>query len=610
MAVAKNTDLSPSNNIPGFHVQLLFNSAGAGDENEPNTVMLLGERLSTGGGAVNAVYDLNSEQDAIDLFAQKSTVHRMYRALISQVGDGNVRVKACGVAEPSGGVAAVYKIVVSVPGTNPTAAGSIRLQICGDEVSVGYTTSDTDSTIGAALLAELNKLKNVPCTFAHSSGTITVTYNIKGAIGEDLPIRCFVNEKQDTGVYLGPGSLTYATAGSGSGSTRLTCGTQTATATLTDAGAGVGVTAADFATGMKAALAAGDYFVTGGTVATATLPLYYRNGRDIRRVSAAVLTTTGVTAQLTGGSATDGTGSANSVTYNGTLGTGLPTLTTALSNISNAGSFGEWVCPWASAGSSSTGLSAIATQIEAEANGEVQKNQHLTVCSVDSESTAAAIAAACTPALTGSLRYIIDHCPDAGQQGYELAARRAAMMAAWVTPATNSDSLALKTTAGVPLNLPALAVRATVGTKKAAITDGLEELVVSGGRLVILRGRTTTNSPDKELWDPSYIRQVGLHRRELKNEGNATFADSFVKVDGVINQTNDITSESVEDWAIGKLYDWESRGLYDGAEQLKSAVRAEIDADDSSRINLFVPTSPRIAWHQTGVVAAQSAPTI
>jgi hypothetical protein len=536
MPVPLNPNLTPANLRPGVYVSILLNASSSGDGLEPNTVLCLGELISGGTAAPDAVYDITSEQDAIDRFVRASTVHRQVRAVISQAGEGNVRIKAVGVT-PSG-VAATYRIVCTIPTTNPTAASAARIQVCGEEVTVGWSTTDTASTIATALKAQLDLLTNVPFTFGVSSETITATYNVTGAVGEDAPIRCY----QGTGgVYFGPGAVVYATNATGAGSVKLACGTQTASATTAN-----GDTPTVIATAMKAALAAGDYFVTGGTVAVGTLPLYYRDGRDVRRIAASVVTSTGTTATMTGGSATDGTGSASSFSYSGTQGTGLPTLTTALTNITNAGSFGEWTCPWPSAGSSSTGLSAIATQIEADANGEIQKNQHLTVCSVGTETVAAAIAAACSPALTTSTRYIIGFCPDGGQQGYELAARRAAEIAAWSTPATNSDGLPFISRAGVPLNFPALAVRPSNGTIKASILDGLEAWLVEGGRLVVERGRNTSNADEQDLWDPSYIRQIGLYRREVRSEGNATFAGTFIKADGVVTQSNEIDIGAIE----------------------------------------------------------------
>lgn len=611
MAVPVNQDLTRSNKRPGVYVQLLLNSAGSGDDFEPNTLLLLGERdPSTATKAPDALFDLSSEQDASDWFGPRSTVRRMYRAAVAQVGEGNIRVKAVGVAPAPGGVASIYQLVVSTPASagGATAAGQLRAQVCGDEVAISYASGDSASTIAQALYNQLILLQFCPCTFSLNGATITIIYNVVGAVGEDLPLRFFINDKQDTGVYVGPGTITIASNAVGNGTLQVIMGSQTVSVALTN-----GNQPNTIAQALLSAFNGGDYFcdllksvVAGGP--PATLPLYYRSGRDIRRMSAKVITSTGTTVQLPGGLATDGTGSASSVSYagTGTPGSGGPSLTNALSNISAAGSFGEWVCPW----TDSSTLGAIATQIENDGNGEQQKNQHLTVCLIGTEAAGAGIPGATSPALSSSLRYVLGFCPDAGQQGYELAARRAAMIAAWLTPATNSDGLPFKTTARIPMNLPAQAVRPTPGTIKAALLDGLEPWVVVAGRLQVERGRNASNASDDVLWDPSYIRQYGFYRRDLRTDGQATFGSTFIKADGRIDQPNQVTIASVTAWAIGKLSQWEKVGVYDGAVQLAPDVRVQINPGDRSRVDLVVPASPIIPLHQLGIVAARTAPAL
>lgn len=621
MSIPHNTDVGAANKTPGFYVQIVNGGGNAADAAEPSTVLLMGEMLSSGSWAPGSVYSPTSERDVIDgagggvAGAASPTILLQYRAAMAQVGEGNVTVKCVPVLEASGGTAATFQIVVHVvtpstlaATTNPTIAGTLRVQIDGVEVSVGYTTSDTNATIAAALRAELLKQKFLPCTVgALSTATIPLTFVHKAAYGEDLPVRAYYTA--GSGVYLGVGSLTYANVASGAGSAKLVMGTQTASASIANSDS-----AATVAASMKAALLTDDYPLIGGAVVTATFPLLLREGRDVRRVAASVVTTTTTTAALTGGSATDGTGSASSFSYNGTPGAGLPTLTTALANVDNAGSFGEWTCPWNTAGSSSTGLTALATAIEAAGNGEANKNQHLTIGSIDVEATAAAIAAAVNPVLGSSLRYIIGFCPDAGQMAYELAARRAAMIAAWRTPATNSDAYfggtPFQTRNGVPLNLPAQRIRPTRGTINAAINDGLEVWGVAGGLLGVVRGRNTSTASEEELWDPSYIRQQGYHRRDSKADAQATFKDPKFKADGILSQPGEISTASVEAWGIGLLDRWEKLGIFDGAEELKGAVKAEVDASNRDDVNLFLPSSPVIMTHRFLTVLGRSAPAL
>ncbi len=630
MAIPKNTDLTPANKTPGIYVQIQNGGAGAGDPNEQSTVLLLGEMLPGGAWAPNGVYDVTSEQDIIDgadgpwtdsgsVTTGCSTIRRQYRAVVAQVGEGNVRIKAAAVAPPSGGTAATYpSITVHVVSTstllavtNPTTGGVLEFQVCGEVFSVPFTTSDTNATIAVLLRAELVKSKTLPLsTGAVSTATIPLTYNMKGALGEDCPFRA--NVTPGSGVYLGVGTITYTSsaAGGSPGTATLTMGTQTASAAVASGG-----TDAVTAAAMKAALLTDDYPLIGLGIppASAVFPLAMRNGRDVRRVSANLTVVTTQTVTLQGGSATSGTPDATP-SYNGVPGAGLPTLTTLLANIDNAGSFGEWTAPWNTTGNSSTGLNALATQIELSANGVNCKNQHLTICSVASETTAAAIAPACSPALGSSQRYVIGHQPDAGQQGYELTARRAAMFAAWISPATNSDigfgGTPFKTSGGVPLNLPSLRIRSTRATLNAAIVDGLEPWCTVGGSIGVLRGRSCSTATEEPLWDPSDIRQRDMIRRRLISSASTTFVNPKVKADGIVTQSGEITTASVEGWAVGEIHQYEREGFYDGAEEMKSGVAAEIDQANRSKINLVVPASTVVIVHQFGVVLAKSAPSL
>lgn len=628
MAIPRNTDVGNANKFPGIYTQIVNGGGNAVDPNEPSTVVLLGEMLSTGQWAPGGVYTPTSEQDVINgagggtAGVAAPTILLQYRAAMAQVGEGNVSVKCVPVLEASGGTAATYPITVHVVNTstlaattNPAVAGTLCFQVAGVEVSVGFTTSDTNATIAAALRAELVKQTYLPVTVsAVSTASFLLTFPHKGAYGEDLPLRAYYTP--NSGVYIGVGTVTYANQANGAGSTKLTIGTQTCTATITS-GDLTSVIAGASSGGLKLALMQDDFPVIGGAVtsgSSSTMPLFMREGRDVRRVAISVVTTTTTTATLSSGSATDGTGSATSFTYNGTQGAGLPVLTTALANLDNAGSFGEWTCPWVTAGGSTTGLTAIATAIEAAGNGENNKNQHLTICSVDSEANAAVIASGTSPQLSTSLRYVVGWCPDAGQMGFELSARRAAMVAAWQTPATNSDigfgGTPFQSRGAVPLNRPAGRIRPSRSAINTAIIDGLEPWAVLNGRYGVVRGRNTSNATEQELWDPSWIRQQGYQRRDLINDGYATFTSPKVKADGILNQANEISTDSVRGWAVGRMQVWEKAGVYDGAEQLKGAVKCEVDSQFRDRINLFVPSSPVVMAHQFLVVLGRSVPTI
>jgi hypothetical protein len=194
-----------------------------------------------------------------------------------------------------------------------------------------------------------------------------------------------------------------------------------------------------------------------------------------------------------------------------------------------------------------------------------------------------------------------------------MAARRAAMLAAWISPATNSDiawnGTPFRTTALVPLNYPSQQLRPSRANMKAALLDGLEPWIVDGGKFGILRGRNTTLNPEEETWDPSYIRQIGQLRRDLRAAGGS-LDNPVIRADGQTNAPNHVTTDSLTALLVGVLFAAQDAGYYDGAELLKDAVSVEIDGTDRSRVNAVVPASPAPMLHQFSIVSSRTAPPL
>src|SRR5579871_1295966 len=352
MSFATNPNLPLSYVKPVVAVAIDTNAPAVANADEASTVLLWGEQLAAGIAPLNSVQPLNSLQDAINNYGKRSTLARMLRAALSQQGvTGAVRFFGIGVAPPVGGTAATMQIAASVvdasgaPATNPLAAGGATIILGGTEAaSLSWTTSDTATTIGAALAAALNALEYVPFgTWSNATGTVSATANIKGALLEDYPIRVVYSKPPaQTGVYFGPGSLTFLVNAVGAGSVVITSGATTITTALAG-----GETPTQIGDEVVAQLQTNDYPLVAGKNNAGVVPIYFSPGHDVRRPSCNVVTTTGTTAQFTGGSATDGSGNpTHPATQAGTVGSGFPALTTAVANMRASGSFGKQVCPW------------------------------------------------------------------------------------------------------------------------------------------------------------------------------------------------------------------------------------------------------------------------
>jgi len=605
VTVPINPDLPLSQVRPQTAVYLDFKAPGGGDESEPINVILFGERLTSGQWAPNSVNAILSQKDADDGAGSTSLLALIARSALGTGKASNVRLWGVPIAEAAAGTASIGKLVVS--GT-ATAAGGANILFGSQVVSVSWATGDTGATVATALLAALQALDRQPFTFALNTATITYTATQKGAVFEDWPIRVSYTV-QGTGIYFGPGSVTFATNAVGAGTVKIINGSTTVSATLAN-----GNTPTVIGDAVVAALNGDDFPLDAGTNAAGVVPLYFAHNRICRRTSVAVVTSTGTTATLTGGSATDGTGSASSLTYNGTLGAGFPSLATALTNVHNKGSFGKWVCPWSNA----TPLGSLFSQVVTDAGGGTgaQRGQVVHVGSVDGLAAAGALAAGTSPAMTtdpqGQVRGAVAWCPDAGVPAWDLAVRTAVMRASVSSPFHVYNGEKVPYNADVPVYTPDAAVWPSDLTINSALRDyGLTPLVVKGGVLVVEQGRTTSLSSDRRLWDWSYVDQRDSHRRDVRTEGPSRFKDcALVASLDAVNTENDITTDVVKAWLRGKLFQWQLEGTYDGATALAPLVDAQINAGQASRCDAVYPDSPKIPFHILSLISQQASPPI
>jgi phage tail sheath gpL-like len=611
-----NPNLPLSYVKPTIAVAIDTQAPTSGNDAEASTLLLWGEQLAAGIASLNSPQALTSVTDAVNYYGQRSPIVRDLRAALSQNGvNGAVQIYGVGVSEPSGGTAGTAQIVVSIPGgSNPTAAGGATVTLGGvEQASVSWTTTDTATTIGAALATALNACLYTPFgTWTNASGTVTATFNIKGARMEDYPLR-FAYTAPSNGVYFGPGTITIATNATGAGSISIVSGATAITAALAG-----GETPTAAAVLVAAAVNGGDYPLDAGTPTVGAIPLYFAPSRDYRRAQAFVTASTGVTVTLLNGSITSGTGTGStSSTYAGTLGAGFPTLTTAISNVRAIGSFGKWACPWFDATTAGSLFSAIST----DGNGGPNQNkgQTLTLCATGTYAAASALPAATSPAMNVSqannnngMRGAVCLCLDAAQPGSEVAARVAGLRAA-SDPFTNYDGLALTGTSDVPLLLPAAAAIGAFNdaTQNTAITNGLTPLAVVGGALVIIFGRTTLGTTAADLWDWSWIDQADAHRRDFRAQAAAAFAGAALIAPGTIpSSRKDVDPAALVGFEKAMLRRWEAQGTYDGADANAGLCTAAINPSQRSRADCTYPESPKVPLHTIGVVAQRALPPI
>jgi phage tail sheath gpL-like len=277
-----------------------------------------------------------------------------------------------------------------------------------------------------------------------------------------------------------------------------------------------------------------------------------------------------------------------------------------LNQISKLDAFRIWVTDFVD----STSLSTLYSYIEQQANGRIQKGQDLVFCDTERLTTAGAIPVSTTPQLTTSPRYFLNWCSAIPQQGYEIAARVAAIITSQDYLPFNFMSAELKTTPNVPLLLPDPAVRPTDLDINAAIgTYFMTPIVVdSQQRLVISTGRTTAK-PSAQIdarfayW--GLILTLDYFRDDLGAFLFERIKGKNIKLYSDPNTSNVITIEGVKGLIISRMFTWENLDLLDGADQLKDLVAVSQNPQNPSRVDATLPLRVPVPLEQIGIFAQQ-----
>lgn len=582
---APASSIPSSYEVPGVYFEIRASGAGAATSAPSKRALLWGHKTASGTGQYNSPIRCPGLQQALLYAGQGSDAARAFQAFTAQAGNGSADVYLMLVPDPSTTGAQATRTLI-VAGT-PTLAGSVDIWICGYLLSVRISLSDTATTIGAAIRDAINAIADLPVTASASTGTVTLTYRHFGYVGNDIPI--IVSQTDASGITFSPGTVTFASNNpSGAGTATLSIGGTTISAALAGS-----ETATQAAVKLKNAINAGSYPVSATEDGAGVITLYYVPGRVVNKVSASIVTTTGITATVACGTVVSNN-SAN-----------RPTLTTALANLANQdGGFRTWLSTWNDA----TTVGTLATNIESAAGPITQREQFLFVGSTDGIVTAGALPSATTPALTGLWRDTVLVQPDSPQQAYEIAARGAAMVAIEDYAPRNYDGAELRTDPAqrVPFLLPHPAVRIAPGSddvQMALHTYGLTPVCVTAdGRQVIAKGRTTWQTDAGPFRDWGGGQHVGFLRLRFVAVGSALIAGKNIRRNGPAHSPNVITVESIRDALIAEAARLDAIDLYDGAETFKSAFQFSFDPNLSDRVNGYVPLAVIRSLHQLTLV--------
>jgi phage tail sheath gpL-like len=610
---ALNTDLSSAQWTPLVAIQLRLAGLGVSLQSLQKRVLLLGHKTSSGTVKLNSVTALSTQDQVNGLFGPTGEVTAQFahlQAQLAAVSASGAEVYGIAIPEPTGGVQATHLITflaqptsAGLPGSNSAALTphAVTAYIAGWSFPLGIAVGDTFAVLATGLAAVITQAiaavtgpSNCPIESAIASGqTVTVKMSQRGAYGEDLPIRIEFSDPNG-GVAASPGTLAIGGPSTASGAIVVGAGSLSTTTAVGSADA-VATMCANVTEALRSApnnlSAMNNNSVTPGQVV-----LLYQTGHVAHRIVAST-TATGVTTTLAVG----------------TAGSGVPDLTAALAAIQKLGAFRVWVFPWIDTAT----LSALSAHRAAQASGVIMKDQFLLYGDTRDEVTAGAVPLAPTPRLTTTPFAAGILCPDAEVRGVELAAHVAGTIVSKDTPAYNWDGEPLLTTGAVPLGAPHPDARLDplTSANTAMVTYHLTPLVVSdaSNQLVILRGVTTAQVASDELSNWSVAFCLAFARAFAVNRLRERFIDShlMLKRVGQPQSPNTITDEAVADCIKEILDDLENGtggsppDVIDGADNLKTMVRAKSSKQNGGRIDALFPVRAPLPVHQIAVVEQQ-----
>jgi phage tail sheath gpL-like len=139
-----------------------------------------------GGGdaAPDVPIPIGSQAQADQRFGEGSELSRMFKAFYAN--NFANEVWGCGLVQPNGASAATGTVTITAP---PTAAGTIHLYVGGVYVPINIAPTDTNDSIAAAIVDEINNTAGIAVYAASATGGIVnLTTVWKGIGGNEIQV--------------------------------------------------------------------------------------------------------------------------------------------------------------------------------------------------------------------------------------------------------------------------------------------------------------------------------------------------------------------------------------------------------------------------------------
>lgn len=171
---------------PFSAVQIDFGQGPSTAGGGKRRVIYFALKTSAGSGTAGQSYRIQREQDAIDVAGVGSFGHRMCRKHLLCDKDVDLTLVVYAASSGSGVATATGSVTITMSsGSNPTATGRVYLTACGISLTIGYSTSDTVTTIGDSIVAVVNAQQHLPFTASNAGGVVTFTAKHAGSSSGD-----------------------------------------------------------------------------------------------------------------------------------------------------------------------------------------------------------------------------------------------------------------------------------------------------------------------------------------------------------------------------------------------------------------------------------------
>lgn len=191
-------DIPSTLRVPFVYVEIDNSNAVQGPVVQPYKHLLIGQRLSAGTVAKHIPTRITSKEQAQTYFGIGS--------MLSQMADKHFKNNkitetwAIALDDDSGGASATGTLAFTGPAS---ANGTLFLYIGGQRLTVGVTSGDSATTVGAAVASAINAMTSLSVTGSNTTGTVTLTARHKGVAGNKIDVRTNYNAGEALPAGLG-----------------------------------------------------------------------------------------------------------------------------------------------------------------------------------------------------------------------------------------------------------------------------------------------------------------------------------------------------------------------------------------------------------------------